>query len=107
MEYLVIFSLFNALGSQLKRDLIVPFRLEPPNMELKRIKKLNILRAFKKETSVFKDWVEDYPHSLNALLNFDMKYSKIAKVVKTEKEFEDTKQILSKHIGKLKEIFTH
>ncbi|CAI2376886.1 unnamed protein product [Moneuplotes crassus] len=95
------------LNSKLCMDLIIPYKLDKPEIELKRVKKENIIRAFKKLNSVFKDWSEDTPELLRALVDMDFSYSKISRIIKSEGEFEQTRDIFNAYIENLKELFIH
>lgn len=62
-------------------------------------------RVFKKETSVFREWMEDTPKTLDAMFEDDRKWWKLARFIKDDTDRENTERAVQKHFPKIKRIF--
>jgi len=62
--------------------------------------------VFKKETSVFRDWKEDTPKTLENMFLDDIRWWKVARFIKDENDRDRTVQVIAKHFPKIKKIFT-
>ena len=75
-------------------------------IELKRVRKQNLIRIFNKENSVFKPWKTDTSKSLKTMFDLDISHSKIDKVIKEDDAYEEVKKVLFHNIVKIKDVFT-
>jgi len=55
-------------------------------IDAKSLKRVEIKREFKKETSVFKDWKEDTPQRIAQMLDDDFNYWKVFRFIKDPEE---------------------
>eukprot|EP00347_Sterkiella_histriomuscorum_P002614 403367462 len=62
-------------------------------------------RVFKKDNSVFKDWKEDTPQTINQMLDDDMKYWKCHRFIKEENDKIACEKIIRQNAVLLKKIF--
>lgn len=88
-------------------DLIVPYRDDMLKLHKKRVKKLNTMKMFNKNKSVFKPWKADTSKSLRKMFDQDMEYSKIFKVSKDPNEFSLIKDVLYKYVVEIKDVFVY
>lgn len=71
-------------------------------LRFKQIRKYKIQRKFKKESSVFREWVEpDY----NKLIDTDLEVSKLAKFLKDPALFEKVSAVYKEHGRFIVELF--
>ena len=73
--------------------------------EIKEEAKDAIAEPFSKPNSVWKDFVEDTPSNLAKMLDQDISFSKIHKLVKQEDDKAALRKVLLKYYYKIKNIF--
>lgn len=78
---------------------IIPFK--------KEAKKKEVVRQFKKETSVFSKWIPDNKVLLEKCFEQDTKLWKMHRFVKDEEEQDEIKRVLFKNYALLKDTFLY
>jgi len=84
--------------------IIVKNRDEEIPIHVKISNRKHIVRVFKKEHSVFKDWKEDTEDSIITAIEHDFKFWKCSRFVK-EHELKEVEELTLKYGKELKNIF--
>ncbi|CDW72588.1 UNKNOWN [Stylonychia lemnae] len=79
--------------------LITPFK------DIKGTKQKTFQRVFKKDTSVFKEWKEDTPQTIQLMLDDDLKYWKIHRFIKDDNDRLMCEKIIRQNVVLIKKIF--
>ena len=80
----------------------MPYRQDNGPQNCKRVKKLNTLKIFNKNKSVFSLWKPDTEYSLKKAFEIDMSHAKVDKLIKDPDLCKSTKEVLYKYYEKLK-----
>lgn len=83
-------------------QLVVPPRVQPLDLRIKKIKKFTIERKFIKDSTVFKDWVVP---NYKAMVVKDISYSKVHKIVKDPQVLENITEFFFEHVQQFLDIF--
>ena len=106
MKLYILFIIF-IIDNALELEWVIPYQLNERPIELKRVRKQNLIRIFNKENSVFKPWKADTNKSLKLMFDLDISHSKIDKVIKDDEAYEDVKNVIFTNISKVKDVFTY
>jgi hypothetical protein len=71
----------------------------------KPLAKATFQRVFKKESSVFATWVHDTPQLIQTCLQHDFRYWKLDRIVKSEDEQMQIKNLVKQYFLEIKEVF--
>lgn len=80
-------------------------RLKRLPASLKLVKKIEVQKIFYRESSVFAELHPESKALYKKCFEYDMKWSKIGRIVKDPRELELVKEILLKYYGELKGQF--